>query len=132
MSSRIASARTSSRRRRLPEHAATGPAENLPHRACGAAAIDHCGRGGVVRPQNRRASVAELGEVNWDAVAATDFRAADIKEGKQAEFLVHDTFSWHLVDRIGVYDRAVGQQAQIAMQGAVHRPVVEIRRDWYY
>ena len=86
----------------------------------------------MVRPQNRRASVAELGEVNWDAVAATDFRAADIKEGKQAEFLVHDTFSWHLVDRIGVYDRAVGQQAQIAMQGAVHRPVVEIRRDWYY
>ena len=79
-----------------------------------------------------RASVAELGEVNWEAVAATDFRPADIKEGKQAEFLVHDTFPWHLVERIGVYDRTVGQQAQIAMQGAAHRPVVEIRRDWYY
>jgi hypothetical protein len=79
-----------------------------------------------------RASVAELGQVNWDAVAATDFRSADIKEGKQAEFLVHDTFPWQLVDRIGVYGRPVGQQAQNAMRGAAHRPVVEILRNWYY
>lgn len=79
-----------------------------------------------------RASVAELSEVNWDAVAARDFRPADIKEGKQAEFLVHDTFPWHLVDRIGVYGQSIGQQVHIAMQGAAHRPMVEIRRDWYY
>ena len=32
----------------------------------------------------------KLEQINWDAVAATDFRAADIKEGKQAEFLVYD------------------------------------------
>jgi hypothetical protein len=79
-----------------------------------------------------RASLAELDQINWGAVAATAFRAADIKEGKQAEFLVHDTFPWHLVDRVGAYSRPIAQQAQNAMQGAAHRPVVEIRRDWYY
>jgi hypothetical protein len=79
-----------------------------------------------------RASLDELDQIKWDAVAARDFQPADIKEGKQAEFLVHDTFPWHLVDRIGVYSRPIAQQAQNAMQGAVHRPMVEIRRDWYY
>lgn len=79
-----------------------------------------------------RASLAELDQINWDAVAARDFRPADIKEAKQAEFLVHDTFPWHLVDRVAVYGRSIAQQAQNAMQGTAHRPMVEIRRDWYY
>ncbi len=79
-----------------------------------------------------RASVSELDEINWQAVAATDFRPADTKEGKQAEFLVHDSFPWTLVDRIGVCSRPIAQQVSNAMQGAAHRPVVEIRPDWYY
>lgn len=79
-----------------------------------------------------RANVAELGEVNWPAVAATDFRPADIREAKQAEFLLHDLFPWFLVDRIGVYSRAISQQVAGVMHGAAHRPVVEVRRDWYY
>jgi len=53
-------------------------------------------------------------------------------EGKQAEFLIHQSFPWRLVDRIGVHSRAVAQQVAEAMQGANHRPVVEIKRDWYY
>jgi hypothetical protein len=79
-----------------------------------------------------RSRVADLGEISWEAVAARDFRPADIKEGKQAEFLVHDTFPWSLVDRVGVYSRPVAQQVIDAMKGAAHRPVVEIRLDWYY
>jgi hypothetical protein len=78
-----------------------------------------------------RASFGDLGEINWQAVVATDFRPADIKEGKQAEFLVHDIFPWDLVDRVGVHSRLVGQEVVNAMRGAAHRPVVEIRRDWY-
>jgi hypothetical protein len=37
-----------------------------------------------------RARIAELDQINWDAIAATDFRSSEVKEGKQAEFLVHD------------------------------------------
>jgi hypothetical protein len=64
-----------------------------------------------------RSEVGQLGEVNWPAVAATDFRSEDVKEGKQAEFLVHEFFPWELVERIGVISRGIANQATVAMQG---------------
>jgi len=79
-----------------------------------------------------RSRIEELGEVDWEAVAATDFRGARVKEGKQAEFLVYDSFPWALVERIGVLSPQVAQQAANVMQGAAHRPVIERRSDWYY
>ena len=45
----------------------------------------------------------QLDQVDWDAVKSDDFRAPTIKEGKQAEFLVHRFFPWELVDSIGVH-----------------------------
>jgi ssDNA thymidine ADP-ribosyltransferase, DarT len=40
-----------------------------------------------------QADLNQLEEVNWPAVATRDFRqAVDVKEGKQAEFLVKDSF----------------------------------------
>jgi hypothetical protein len=74
----------------------------------------------------------QLNEVNWDVVAASDFRDSVIKEGKQAEFLVYKSFPWHLVERIGVCNSAALQKAQTAIQGADHRPVVTVKTDWYY
>jgi hypothetical protein len=79
-----------------------------------------------------RSRVDQLDEVNWPAVAATDFRGAEVKEGKQAEFLVHHQFPWRLVRRIGASAPGVAQQVANAMRGVDHRPVVEIRRDWYF
>lgn len=90
-------------------------------------------------PSNAGASYAEffkdlnrLVEINWTAVEATDFRPADTKEGKQAEFLVERSFPWELVERIGVYSRKIGWTAASAMRGALHRPVVEIMPKWYF
>lgn len=74
----------------------------------------------------------QLDEVDWAAVAAADFRDAQIKEGKQAEFLVQDFFPWHLVRRIGVIDAGVYGQVLHAVSGAAHRPAVEVRREWYF
>ena len=79
-----------------------------------------------------RSRVSELEDVNWPAVAATDFRAAEIKEAKQAEFLVRESFPWDLVRRIGVYTPTVAQQVADAIRHVDHRPVVEIRPDWYF
>jgi hypothetical protein len=79
-----------------------------------------------------RSRLDQLDEVNWPAVAATDFRAADIKEGKQAEFLLHQDFPWELVRRNGVHSAGIAQQVTDVMSGAAHRPVVEIRKDWYF
>lgn len=74
----------------------------------------------------------QLDEINWAAVSETDFRSADVKEGKQAEFLVHGSFPRELVQRIGVCSAQVKERAEAALIVATHRPPVEILRHWYY
>lgn len=74
----------------------------------------------------------QLSEVNWTAVAEMDFRSSDIKESKQAEFLVHESFPLKLVRRIGVYSADIKARAEASLAHASHRPPVEILRDWYY
>jgi len=61
--------------------------------------------GAVYAPFRRR--LDELSEIDWNAVSATDFRSPAVKEGKQAEFLVHGDLPWTLVSRIGVRSSAV-------------------------
>jgi len=74
-----------------------------------------------------RSRVDQLDEVNWPAVTSTDFRAAEVKEGKQAEFLLHLQFPCIWWRRIGVSAPSVAQQVANALRGIAHRPVVEIR-----
>jgi hypothetical protein len=56
----------------------------------------------------------------------------DVKEGKQAEFLVHERFPLDLVERIGVASPGVRAQVAQAIANAHHRPPVEVRGDWYF
>ncbi|HWM89698.1 MAG TPA: DUF4433 domain-containing protein [Thermoanaerobaculia bacterium] len=86
---------------------------------------------GAIYAEFRR-QLDQLGEINWAAVASTDFRDPDVKEGKQAEFLVREFFPWHLVRRIGVQSEAIRNRVLRALSGSKHRPIVEVRRDWYY
>lgn len=85
-----------------------------------------------------RSDVAQLSEINWQAVAANDFRNPGIKESKQAEFLLKKKFPWSLVKRIGYLNRSISPTCEVlasiteALQSAAHRPVVEKRNDWYY
>lgn len=85
-----------------------------------------------------RTGLDKLAEINWDYVAATDFRAAPVKEAKQSEFLLHQAFPWQLVQRIGYLDKPnsppSGVLAKItdALMGAAHKPVVEKCNHWYY
>lgn len=79
-----------------------------------------------------RANEAHLDEIDWQAVAATDFRSASVREGKQAEFLVHGDFPWHLVSQIGVCDDSTRVKAEAALSAAAHRPVVDVTPQWYY
>jgi hypothetical protein len=71
-----------------------------------------------------RSRVNQLHEVNWPAVSAVDFRAADVKEGKQAEFLVLDSFPWNRVERIGgpqlfCQPRGIGRQLKFFRTGTI-------------
>jgi len=74
----------------------------------------------------------QLGEVNWAAVSETNFRSSDVKESKQAEFLVHGSFSWELIRKIGVYSTAIKIRAEAGLAHTSHRSPVEILRHWYY
>lgn len=76
--------------------------------------------------------LTNLNKIKWSAVAANDWRDPDVKEGKQAEFLIEHSFPWTLVSRIGVHSRTTQAQALAALESATHQPPVHIRRDWYY
>jgi hypothetical protein len=41
-------------------------------------------------------NLADLMQLDWTAIAATDFRAPAVKEKKQAEFLLEGAFPWSL------------------------------------
>ncbi len=79
-----------------------------------------------------RSRRADFSQVNWQAVNARDFRPADIRESKQSEFLLKETFPWELVERIGVHSMLIGQQATRSLQRAAHRPTVQVMPEWYY
>lgn len=79
-----------------------------------------------------RRNLDQLSEVNWEAVASTDFRDPAVKEGKQAEFLLQEFLPWSLVKRIGVLSESVRQRVLRMLSGAEHKPLVEVLREWYY
>ncbi len=76
--------------------------------------------------------VADLDEIDWRAVQARDFRDPVVREGKQAEFLMHEWFPWELVECIGVIDAPRAEQAAEAIREAAHQPLVRVEPGWYY
>lgn len=79
-----------------------------------------------------RADARQLDEVDWDAVAARIWYPRDTKESKQAEFLMHQSFPWALVSRIGVKTSAIRRRVEAALTESAEMPVLEVRPDWYY
>ncbi len=77
-----------------------------------------------------RCNLAQLQEIDWQAVQAMQWQSC--KEGKQAEFLLERRVPWHLIERIGVQSLAVSRQVADAFPPDGHRPIVEVRTDWYY
>ncbi len=66
------------------------------------------------------------------AISNNQWQAPEVKEAKQAEFLIHGRFPWALVEEVGVYDLAVRAKVASVIARAAHRPPIEVRRDWYY
>jgi len=73
-----------------------------------------------------------LHELDGDAIASTDFRDPNVKEGKQAEFLVYGFFPFDLVERIGVHRADVGNNVRSVLAKSGYTPRVEMRDDWYF
>lgn len=74
--------------------------------------------------------LAQLDVLDWDAIEADDWQGR--RDGKQAEFLIEQSFPWQLISRIGVRSNGVRDQVLEALEVAECRPPVEILRNWYY
>ena len=57
---------------------------------------------------------------------------ADVREKRQAEFLVHDWFPWSCVERIGVHNLKIQAQVRTILAAASHQPPVTVEKAWYY
>lgn len=79
-----------------------------------------------------RSDPAQLTEIDWSAVASTDFRDPKVKEGKQAEFLVQRFVPWALVERVGVRTPRIQRQVLDALTEASHQPPVDVLPRWYF
>lgn len=71
-----------------------------------------------------------LNRIDWNAIQAKYWQ--ELKEGKQAEFLLENAFPWHLIEHIGVYSSNIYQQVANILQVQQHRPQVTVEPTWYY
>lgn len=74
----------------------------------------------------------QMDQLNWDHIANNNWAASDVKEAKQAEFLMYHSFPWHLVDRIGVRSLDILNAVSAALIQSGHKPAIEITPQWYY
>ena len=79
-----------------------------------------------------RSRASELDQLDWTAIELTDFRAAPVKERKQAEFLLYERVPFALVDRIGVRSHATQARATEVIAGSDYRPAIEVQPDWFF
>ena len=74
----------------------------------------------------------QLDALDWRAIEAIDFRDSQVKEAKQAEFLIRKFLPWELVRRVGVRSAQIHSRVVRAISGSTHRPAVEVLPRWYY
>ena len=83
-----------------------------------------------------RCHLACLEEINWEAVQTNRWSGGSIspavKEDKQAEFLVEQSFPWELVGRIGMYSQEIFEQVKASLRRTAHQPQFEIKKQWCY
>jgi hypothetical protein len=75
---------------------------------------------------------AKLDDLDWEAISKADWRDPDVKEAKQAEFLVEKSFPWELFESIGVLDADIAGRVGDATKMADHQPNIRVKPAWYY
>ncbi len=76
-------------------------------------------------------SLSDLGEkVDWRAMGLTYW--SEVKEERQAEFLVRTSVPWSCIEEVGVIDAATRVEVEAVLRGTGARTPVTVRRNWYY
>ena len=81
-------------------------------------------------------NLTKLDKIDWNIMAARYWNDTDEdKRRRQAEFLVHSFLPWKLVTEIGVFNlqniTKIEQTLQNS-QNVMHKPIVRMRKEWYY
>lgn len=77
--------------------------------------------------------LAQIGQyVDWTAVGAQFWSDPTVKERKQAEFLMYESFPWTSVLGIAAIRQDVAAEVQRMCQNADHQPEVVSKPEWYY
>lgn len=75
-------------------------------------------------------------KIDWKVMASTYWNDTpedpDRKRKRQAELLVHHFAPWSLVQSIGVKNLVMKERVEEMLATATHRPVVTVKRNWYY
>lgn len=118
---------------------------NLVYLVSSAQAVAEAGLGVVLTDRHSLARVAafydridRLAEIDFDAAYAHQWNDTadhpDRQEKKQAEFLVHRSMPWSLIERICVWNAATRHRVETILDGHpdAHKPLVEVEDSWYY
>ena len=69
--------------------------------------------------------------ISWPAIKATNWSDAEVKEYKQAELLIYESFPLELVEKIGVCNNCIRDQV-INKVGDMTLIEISVEKDWYY
>ncbi|MFA6240370.1 MAG: DUF4433 domain-containing protein [Candidatus Hydrogenedentales bacterium] len=79
---------------------------------------------------NFYSDLSQLSTLDWSAIHANQWTRKTHE--KSAEFLVADFFPWAGIIEIGCHDTMVALNVEKMLEGAAHKPVVNVRSAWYY
>jgi hypothetical protein len=71
-----------------------------------------------------------LDEVPWQVMDKKYW--SEVKEERQAEFLVKDSFPWSAISEVAAMTANTADRVSQILLGAPHTPGVTIRPEWYY
>ncbi len=79
---------------------------------------------------------ADLNRVDWNLMRSTWWNDTpeypDRQRRREAEFLVHQSCPWELVEEIVVRTEQIRDRVQDILGAADHQPLISIRSGWYY
>jgi hypothetical protein len=76
------------------------------------------------------ADLSDLDKIDWEAVQARQW--SQLRERKQAEFLLERCFHCWLIEKIGVYSsKMLSEVSRILANEISHLPI-SVERSWYY
>jgi len=78
----------------------------------------------------------DLSKIDWNVMGMRYWNDTaqypDRKRRRMAEFLVHNHLPWEFVQEIGVIENSMATRVQAILANTTHKPVVSVRRNWYY